>query len=124
MNTDTPRTDAATFDIEIIGDARTKRHNYPDGHGDVVDTDFARTLERENIALAKDRDNWKDLAEIQQVTIDNQKAAIAQLRAEVEKAWREGYEDRTSFRQLESDDWNRSRAKQVAEGKIPLDVAE
>jgi hypothetical protein len=95
MTTDTPRTNAATFDIQIIGDARTQRRNDPDGYGDFVDADFARTLERENTAL----------------------------RAEVEKAWREGYEDRTSFRQLESDDWNRSRAKQVAEGKIPLDVA-
>jgi hypothetical protein len=35
---------------------------------------------------------------------------------EVETAYREGYEDRTSFRQLESEDWNRSRAKRVAEG--------
>jgi len=42
---------------------------------------------------------------------------IERLRGEVEKAWREGYEDRTSFRQLESDDWTNSRAKRVAEGK-------
>jgi len=35
---------------------------------------------------------------------------------EVETAYREGYEDRTSFRQLESEDWNNSRAKRVAEG--------
>ena len=51
---------------------------------------------------------------IQQVVDDE----TQRLREEIENAYWEGYEDRTSFRQLESEDWNRSRAKQVAEGVV------
>ena len=45
---DTPRTDALTFDvITIRGDAHLGRENYNDGWGEFVESKFARTLERE-----------------------------------------------------------------------------
>jgi chromosome segregation ATPase len=45
---DTPRTDALTFDVVTIrGDAHLGRENYNDGWGEFVESKFARTLERE-----------------------------------------------------------------------------
>ena len=45
---DTPRTDAETYDIEITrGDAWQEAISYPCGIGDHVSADFARQLERE-----------------------------------------------------------------------------
>ena len=52
---DTPRTDALTFDvITIRGDAHLGRENYNDGWGEFVESKFARTLERE-INASNDR---------------------------------------------------------------------
>ena len=54
---DTPRTDALTFDvITIRGDAHLGRENYNDGWGEFVESKFARTLERE-INASNDRIN-------------------------------------------------------------------
>ncbi len=41
----TPRTDAQTYDMDILDDARIVKVNYPDGLGDHVSADFARELE-------------------------------------------------------------------------------
>lgn len=42
----TPIVDAATFDLEIKGDAYLKRVEYPCGNGDYVPIELARQLER------------------------------------------------------------------------------
>ncbi|CAB4163670.1 hypothetical protein UFOVP813_41 [uncultured Caudovirales phage] len=49
---DTPRTDAQAFDLDVIGDARVRKDVR--GDGDYVPSDFARTLERE-LVEAKER---------------------------------------------------------------------
>jgi len=108
-NIPTPRTDDEVHDLKW-------NHGASDTF---VFADFARALERENIALAKENEELKRLT----LTPNEYLQQIIALRAEVEKAWNEGFlsgRDRKSFG---FDVWHSSRAKQVAEGKIPLDVA-
>jgi hypothetical protein len=51
---DTPRTDAETYDIEVSrGDCWLEKNACSNGDGDNVSADFARQLERE-LAAAKD----------------------------------------------------------------------
>lgn len=56
---DTPRTDAVTYDVDIArGDALLELTAYPDGYGDHVPAVFARLLERE---LAEAREENTEL---------------------------------------------------------------
>ncbi len=50
----TPETDAASFDVDVVGDAYTKREYYQGA--DFVESDFAKSLEIS-------RDQWKAVAE-------------------------------------------------------------
>ena len=50
----TPETDKASFDVDVVGDAYTKREYYQGA--DFVETDFAKSLEIS-------RDQWKAVAE-------------------------------------------------------------
>lgn len=47
MSTETPRTDAATYDIDIESEYPWRRVKVGSGGGDHVSADFARGLERE-----------------------------------------------------------------------------
>ena len=58
---DTPRTDAETYDIEVSrGDCWLEQYPYPNGDGDNVSADFARQLERELAEAIAQRDELLD----------------------------------------------------------------
>lgn len=60
----TPRTDAETYDFTIHGDAWSERTLYPEGAGDHVEADFARTLERELATALRERDEAREACKI------------------------------------------------------------
>lgn len=68
----TPRTDAAAFDLNVIGDACVKRETSE--WGDYVETDFARGLEKELAALRTENERLRDALVALTVTLESHDA--------------------------------------------------